>query len=85
MGLVRKLHAGKKSAVASDGEQLQPTFACWDCAIVNIVRTTHDAGEKSPSLHWLARQCGAEVTEWNDDKTFSNINTPDDRADLENC
>ena len=80
--LVQNLSASKNCAVAAIGEQLQPTFACWDCATINTIRTTHDSGDSAPSLHWLARQCGADIIEWSDAKTFANVNTPGDLANL---
>ncbi|MEH6828787.1 molybdenum cofactor guanylyltransferase [Parasphingorhabdus sp.] len=78
LDLIERLSASGACAVAEDGQRIHPTFAYWRCAIVNAVRGTHEAGERAPSLQWLARQCGAESVAWTDPKLFININRPDD-------
>ncbi|WP_417623115.1 molybdenum cofactor guanylyltransferase [Parasphingorhabdus sp.] len=76
--LIERLTASGTCTVAQDLQRIHPTFAYWRCDIVNSVRDKHDHGERSPSLHWLARQCAAELETWTDEKLFLNINRPDD-------
>lgn len=81
--LVAKLAQQTDSRLAQCDDQLHPTIAYWRPAIVNSVRGTHDLGERSPSLRWLARQCGAESLIWPEAACFTNINTPEDLASAE--
>ncbi|MEL6875341.1 MAG: molybdenum cofactor guanylyltransferase [Pseudomonadota bacterium] len=81
--LITKLSASGGCAVAEGAERLHPTFACWDPAVVNAVRHTHETEDRAPSLHWLARQCQAETVSWDDDQPFFNINTPEELAAAE--
>jgi len=80
LDLVPQLNAQSRCAVASTNGQLHPTFAYWRCDIVEALGHVHDPGAKSPSLHWLARQCDADVIEWRDAELFANINTPEELA-----
>lgn len=81
--LVQRLGTVAGCAVAQGPERLHPVFGYWRCDIVNSVRGTHEIGEQSPSLHWLARQCDAQLVSWPDEEMFMNINTPDDLAKAE--
>ena len=76
--LIERLSANDTCAVAKDLERIHPTFAYWRCDVVDVIRETHDLGEQAPSLHWLARQSGAETVTWSDDNLFANINRPQD-------
>lgn len=81
--LVAKLTGSGGCAVAEGAERLHPTFACWDPAVVNAVRYTHETDDRAPSLHWLAQQCQAKTVYWGDDQPFFNINTPEELAAAE--
>ncbi len=81
--LVDRLTRDGHGAIASDGERIHPTFGYWRCDIVHSVCGTHDMDQCAPSLHWLARQCDAQVVEWTDAACFTNINTPDDIVEAE--
>ncbi|WP_430428326.1 molybdenum cofactor guanylyltransferase [Parasphingorhabdus sp.] len=76
--LLGKLAEQTDTCLAQCDDQLHPTIAYWRSDIVNTIRKTHDLGERSPSLRWLARQCGAESLVWPDPDSFTNINTPED-------
>ena len=76
--LITRMDAPQSCAVASGPDRLHPTFARWDCDIVNTVRNTHNIENAAPSLQWLARQCDAAIVEWTDEQCFMNINTPED-------
>ncbi len=81
--LIAKLSTVAGCAVAQGPERLHPVFGYWRCDIVNTVRGTHEIGERSPSLQWLARQCDAQLVSWPDEDIFMNINTADDLAEAE--
>ena len=76
--LAERLSSHSRCMVSSTADRLQPAFALWQCSVVSAVRHTHDMGSKAPSLHWLARQCDADIVEWGDPKPFINMNTPED-------
>ncbi len=78
LNLMDKLNTPNGCAVAASNGQIQPVFAYWHCNIVSTVRHEHDSGNKTPSLRWLAKQSGAKVVDWEDDRVFTNINTPED-------
>lgn len=78
--LIARLTRFGGCAVAEGPERLHPTFACWQTKVVNAVRHTHETEDRSPSLHWLARQCRAETVSWDEDRPFLNINTPEELA-----
>lgn len=81
--LISKLSKTDGCAVAEGPDRLHPTFACWNCGIVETVQATHDLSRHPPSLQWMARQCDAHVISWSDEAGFMNINTPQDLADAE--
>ncbi|MEO9467604.1 molybdenum cofactor guanylyltransferase [Parasphingorhabdus sp.] len=81
--LIEKLSKNDGCAVAEGPNRLHPTFAYWNCDIVNAVQSTHDLSGDPPSLHWMTRQCGAQVVSWPQEAGFMNINTPEDLADAE--
>lgn len=81
--LIGRLSTVPGCAVAKGPERLHPVFGYWRCDIVNTVRGTHEIGERSPSLQWLARQCDAQLISWPNEDIFMNINTPEDLADAE--
>lgn len=76
--LMTRLIAVPGCSVAQGPKRLHPVFGYWRCDIVNSVRGTHEIGEQSPSLHWLVRQCDAQLVTWHDEGAFMNINTPED-------
>lgn len=76
--LIERLSKRGNCAVAGDNQRIHPTFAYWRCDIVNSIRATHDIGAIAPSLHWLARQAGAQTVIWSEEKVFANINRPQD-------
>lgn len=81
--LIEKLSGNNGCAVAEGSDRLHPTFAYWNCDIVNAVQSTHDLSGDPPSLQWMSRQCGAQVISWPDEAGFMNINTPQDLVDAE--
>lgn len=81
--LISRLTAVPGCSVAQGPKRLHPVFGYWRCDIVNSVRRTHEIGEQSPSLHWLVRQCDAQLITWHDEHAFANINTPEDLAAAE--
>ena len=81
--LITRLTQHGRCAVASDGSRMHPTFGYWQSDVVNSVCGTHDLGEGAPSLHWLARQCDAQLVEWPEGPYFVNVNTPQDLIDAE--
>lgn len=76
--LVPRLSAVPGCSVAQGPKRLHPVFGYWRCDIVNSVRGTHDLADRSPSMHWLVRQCDAQLITWHDEQLFININTPED-------
>ncbi|QJB69252.1 molybdenum cofactor guanylyltransferase [Parasphingorhabdus halotolerans] len=76
--LIKRMNARQGCAVASGPDRLHPTFARWDCNMVDTVRRSHNIEDAAPSLQWLARQCDATIVEWPDEQSFMNINTPED-------
>ncbi len=81
--IISRLSSVSGCSVAQGPRRLHPVFGYWRCDIVNSVRGTHDVGERSPSLHWLVRQCDAKLVTWHDEDAFININTPEDLAAAE--
>jgi len=81
--ILERLKRPESCTVAASQNRLHPVFAYWKCSIVEAVRHTYDPDSKTPSLRWLTRQCGAEIIEWEDNRGFTNINTPED-LDIEN-
>tara|TARA_R110000772_G_scaffold256395_2_gene372942 strand:+ start:1444 stop:2022 length:579 start_codon:yes stop_codon:yes gene_type:complete len=81
--LISRLTAVPGCSVAQGPKQLHPVFGYWRCDIVNSVRETHQIGERSPSMHWLVRQCDAQLITWHDERAFINLNTPGDLAAAE--
>lgn len=76
--LIERLSASGACAVARDEQRVHPTFAYWRCDVVNTIRSTHQPGERAPSLQWLARQCDAVAVQWPNPELFMNINRPED-------
>lgn len=76
--LLERLKSPDTCTVAASENQLHPVFAYWKCSIVEAVRHSYEPDSKTPSLHWLARQCRSEIIEWDDNRGFTNINTPED-------
>ncbi|MEH6757530.1 MAG: molybdenum cofactor guanylyltransferase [Parasphingorhabdus sp.] len=81
--LISRLTAVPGCAVAQSPKRLHPVFGYWRCDTINDIRETHQQGKKSPSLHWLVRQCGAQLITWHDERAFTNLNTPEDLAAAE--
>ena len=81
--LIERLSTSGTCAVAGDQHRIHPTFAYWRCDVVDGIRTTHDHGDKAPSLHWLAEQSLATTMVWSDERLFLNINRPQDLIDAE--
>ena len=81
--LISRLTGPDGCTVAEGQERLHPTFACWDPAIISAVHHTHETGDRAPSLHWLVQQCRARTVSWKGDRTFLNINTPEELAAAE--
>ena len=68
---------GPRSAVASAGGRLHPTFAWW--LIADIERAARDLeGGGNVSLRALAEATKARVVPWADETAFHNVNTADD-------
>jgi molybdenum cofactor guanylyltransferase len=68
---------GARSAVASAGGVLHPTFAWWN--IADLERAARFLqGARGLSLRKLAETAGARVVPWADEAPFRNINTVDD-------
>lgn len=81
--LISRLTDVPGCSVAQGPKRLHPVFGYWRCDIVNSIRRTHEIGEQSPSLHWLVRQCDAQLITWHDEQAFMNLNTPEDLAAAE--
>ena len=75
--LADRLCAHNVSAIASDGENDHPTFACWKRADLDAVlpRLTD---RPRLSLKSLADECGARRVIWTGPDVFLNINSPED-------
>lgn len=80
-----KLEAGLGTALAALAEtdaRLQPAFGLWSCAVAPVVRKSVEA--KDLALHVIARHIGATSVRFEaEEKTFLNINTPEDLAHAE--
>lgn len=75
--LVERLAAGEGAAIASDGRNDHPTFACWTCQILSAAWPL--LRRKPPSsLKCLAAACAARRVVWPCADNFLNINTPGD-------
>jgi len=67
-------------AVDIDGH-VQPTFAYWTHERLSDVLEGDNVGS-SPSLKFLAQQCGARHVVWKDKDAFLNINSANDISQL---
>lgn len=76
--ILKKLAETGGCAVAEDSKRMHPTFAYWQCDIINAIAESNDLSSKAPSLHWLAGKSDATVIRWPDERMFFNINTPSD-------
>lgn len=74
--------SGAPGAVAHDGERLQPVFALLACHLLADLRATLAAGERKID-RWYAHRgvVPADLSAY--PEMFLNVNTPEDRADLE--
>jgi molybdenum cofactor guanylyltransferase len=72
-----RLCARDVSAIASDGENDHPTFACWKQSGLAAV-LPRLAGRPHLSLKALAGACAAQRVIWPESDFFFNVNSPDD-------
>jgi len=80
--LVARLAAGKArkhaaAAVAHDGTRLQPLFALFDTALLPLLTTYLEQGERKVEI-WLASIPAAVVDFSDEAQAFVNINTTED-------
>ena len=71
-------------SVAHDGERLQPVFALLDCSLLGSLLAYLSAGERKID-RWYARHRMARADFSDLPQSFSNINTPEERAALEHA
>ena len=69
-------------SVAHDGQRMQPVFALLQCDLLDSMLAYLDAGERKIDA-WYARHRMAHGDFAMDRDTFMNINTPQDRIELE--
>ena len=70
--------------VAHDGARLQPVFALIDCSLLDSLLAYLRSGERKID-RWYARHRMAEADFSDAVQSFSNINTPEERAALEHA
>lgn len=78
IALVDQLAAASQATISSDGQRWHPTFAHWRCDEINDIARRSDVSGQSASLKWLAEMAQAQILEWPDRDSFTNINQPED-------
>ena len=73
---------GADVAVATDGERWQPVFSLINIGLYADLTAYLDSGERKIDF-WFKQHAVAEVDFSNRPEAFFNINTPQDRADVE--
>ena len=77
LDLIARLSASGRSMVASDKNGMHPTFAYWSCDALKAA-LSELIDRPSISLCSIAKTCGAGEVVWDEDRTFFNVNNPDD-------
>ena len=80
--LFERLSGGDGSAIASDGENLHPTFGYWRCDALRAAIESAPAGYGFP-LKELAEKVSASHILFGEANAFLNVNTPEDLATAE--
>ena len=73
---------GAELCVAHDGRRLQPVFALIDCSLLDSLLACLESGERKID-RWYARHRMATADFSDLPRSFSNINTPEERVALE--
>ncbi|KAA9010743.1 molybdenum cofactor guanylyltransferase MobA [Histidinibacterium aquaticum] len=79
--LVPRLRRAGPVAIAHSGGRDHPTCGLWAVALAPLLRERLDAGDRR--LMAFADAAGAARAEFDDDRAFFNVNTPEDLARAE--